>query len=95
MLLVVQPFTIVGGAFGVDEGTAAVSHAVHPLALVDTSIGLNHTPKALHLVVHELALVLRAIWPDQDAQTVLDFATTGVLPLSLVLLGHFLGVHGV
>jgi len=92
MLLVIQPFAIVGRALAVDESATTISHSVHPLALVDAAISLAHAPEALHLVIDELALVLRAVWPDQDAQAVLHLALVDVPPLALVLLGNLLGV---
>ena len=58
MLLVIQPFTVVCGAFGVDECTPAIGHAIHPLPLVDAPICLYHAAQTFHLIVHELALVL-------------------------------------
>merc|ERR1719469_948027 len=58
MLLVIQPFAIVGLALAVDESATTISHSVHPLALVDAAISLAHAPEALHLVIDELALVL-------------------------------------
>lgn len=81
MLLVIQPFAIVGRALAVDESATTISHSVHPLALVDAAISLAHAPEALHLVIDELALVLRAVWPDQDAQAVLHLALVDVPPM--------------
>ena len=74
VLVVIHPFTFVGGALGVDEGALAISHAIHPLALIHTAICLDHATQPLHLVLAELALVLRTVWPDQDAQAVLHLA---------------------
>jgi hypothetical protein len=35
VLLVVHPFALVGGSFGVDECTTTIGHTVEPLPLVD------------------------------------------------------------
>ena len=80
MLVVVHPFTFVSGALGVDECSATICHAVAPLALVNASVGLNHSTEPLHLIHRELALILRAVWPDQDAQAILDFSALDKTP---------------
>lgn len=50
MLMVVHPFTVIGGALRVNESSAAICHAVAPLALVNAAIGLDHASKPLHLI---------------------------------------------
>ena len=80
VLMIVHPFTVIGGAFRVDESTAAIGHTVPPLALIDASIGLNHAPESLHLILNELTLVLGTIWPDQDTQAILYFLSSDESP---------------
>ena len=44
MLLIIQPFAIVGRAFRIYERAPAIRHTIHPLALIDASVGLAHAP---------------------------------------------------
>ena len=50
VLMIVHPFTIIGGALRIDESTTAISHAISPLALIDATVGLDHAPETLHLI---------------------------------------------
>jgi len=93
VLVVIHPFTFVGGALGVDEGALAIGHAIHPLALIHTAISLDHATQPLHLVLAKLALVLRTVWPDQDAQAVLHLAALYKTPLSLIFLRYIFCVN--
>ena len=75
VLLVVHPFALVGGSFGVNECSSTIRHPVEPLSLVDRSVSLDHSAKALHHVHAKLTLVLRPVLPDQDAEAVLHFTS--------------------
>lgn len=44
MLLIIQPFAIVGRAFRIYELAPAIRHTIHPLALIDASVSLAHAP---------------------------------------------------
>ena len=44
MLLIIQPFAIVGRAFRIYERAPAIRHTIHPLALIDASVSLAHAP---------------------------------------------------
>lgn len=95
VLVIIHPFTVIGGSLRVDESAAAIRHAIFPLALVNAAIGLDHASEPLHLIRNELALILRAVWPDQDAKAILNWSSLNESPLALVLFWHVLTVNGV
>lgn len=95
MLLVVHPFTFIGGAFRVDERAATIGHAIQPLTLINRTVGLDHAALPLHHVHSKLSLILGTILPDQYAQAVFDASPIYVAPLALILFGDSICVLGV
>lgn len=88
MLLIVEPFSLVHGAIGVNEDPIAVGLSVHPLALVDVVVRMGHAALAVEQTVFGLALVSGSIWKHDNPDTFPLLLILFPLPLILPLLVH-------
>ena len=62
MLLVINPGSLINGAFIIDESSISVGLTVNPRSLVDITIGVGHSSLTVRLAVFDLSLVEGSIF---------------------------------
>ena len=79
-LIVVLPFSVVGGSVCVSVSAMAVLLVFHPVTIEYVAISMHQLSYAMGETIYELTLILCTVWERANSVTVLDFAAhlTGV-----------------
>lgn len=64
MLLVIEPFSIVGCFISADQRTTTVAHVVLPLADVVAAISVHHASMAIEYILHPETIVAHTVRPN-------------------------------